>query len=246
MLAYTFIPMAAAVLSAVIAVLRRPGRKLTSVVQHLAAGVVFAAAVGEILPEILNQHGTWPIVIGGTLGIAATYGIKWVHCYTHGPAAFVASVGIDTLVDGIVIGIGFVLGAAQGLLLTFALTLEILFLGLAMTSTLADHLKGWQIVALSVGIGALFPIGALIGGVVGGLPTPYVVGFYSFGLMALLYLVTEELLVEADRHYDTPATTVVFFVGFLLVILLEHTVHLDELDAAQAAAPVSLHGASEP
>ena len=46
-------------------------------------------------------------------------------------------------------------------------------------------------------------------------------GVFAFGLMALLYLVTEELLVEAHEAPDKPWITAMFFAGFLLLILLE-------------------------
>ena len=42
----------------------------------------------------------------------------------------------------------------------------------------------------------------------------------SFGLAALLFLVTEELLVEAHEAAETPALTAAFFVGFLLFLIL--------------------------
>lgn len=45
--------------------------------------------------------------------------------------------------------------------------------------------------------------------------------FFAFGLVALLYLVTEEILVEAHEIPDTPLTTAIFFVGFLLLIVIE-------------------------
>ena len=45
---YTLIPAAAAVLGAAVAVNMRPGPVLVSAIQHFAAGVVFAAAAGEI------------------------------------------------------------------------------------------------------------------------------------------------------------------------------------------------------
>lgn len=44
----------------------------------------------------------------------------------------------------------------------------------------------------------------------------------AFGLIALLYLVTEELLVEAhEGGKETPFATAMFFAGFLLLLLLE-------------------------
>lgn len=42
----------------------------------------------------------------------------------------------------------------------------------------------------------------------------------SFGLAALLFLVTEELLIEAHEEIETPLLTLAFFVGFLLFLLL--------------------------
>ena len=49
----------------------------------------------------------------------------------------------------------------------------------------------------------------------------WITGFLSFGLMALLYLVTEELLVEAHEKPDTPLISSMFFVGFLALLTLE-------------------------
>ena len=42
----------------------------------------------------------------------------------------------------------------------------------------------------------------------------------SFGLSALLYLVTEELLVEAHSEEDKPMYTGTFFLGFLISLIL--------------------------
>lgn len=42
----------------------------------------------------------------------------------------------------------------------------------------------------------------------------------SFGLSALLYLVTEELLVQAHEEEDKPLYTFTFFLGFLVFLVL--------------------------
>ena len=42
----------------------------------------------------------------------------------------------------------------------------------------------------------------------------------SFGLAALLFLVTEGLLTEAHEETEIPLLTLSFFVGFLLFLLL--------------------------
>jgi len=41
-----------------------------------------------------------------------------------------------------------------------------------------------------------------------------------FGCAALLFLVTEELLIDAHEAAGTAVTTTMFFVGFLIFLLL--------------------------
>jgi len=43
----------------------------------------------------------------------------------------------------------------------------------------------------------------------------------AFGLAALLYLVTEELLVEAHEVRENTVTTAMFFVGFLVLLMVD-------------------------
>ena len=45
-------------------------------------------------------------------------------------------------------------------------------------------------------------------------------GVLSFGLAALLFLVTEELLKEAHEEPGTLVGTAVFFVGFLIFLVV--------------------------
>jgi len=132
------------------------------------------------------------------------------------------AVGIDIFVDGLVLGLAFVAGEKAGILLTIALTLEVLFIGLALTGELSETITSKLRVVMTVLLlGLLLPVGAAVAMPVALLPTPVIVGFLSFGLMALLYLVTEELLVEAHERPDSPLISAMFFVGFLGLLILE-------------------------
>ncbi|MFO1151061.1 MAG: hypothetical protein U1E62_22015 [Alsobacter sp.] len=53
--AYVLIPVGAATAGAIVAAYRRLGPTLTSAIQHFTAGVVFAAAAVEILPDLRHQ-----------------------------------------------------------------------------------------------------------------------------------------------------------------------------------------------
>jgi ZIP family zinc transporter len=139
-----------------------------------------------------------------------------------GPVTLISAVGIDIIVDGLVLGLAFVAGAKAGVLLTVALTLEVLFLGVTLTTELAESITSkLRLILTLTGLALLLPIGALLAIPVAGLSPPVVAGFLCFGLMALLFLVTEELLAEAHEKPDTPLISAMFFVGFLVLLLIE-------------------------
>lgn len=221
-IAYTIMPVLAALIGAIVAVWRRPGPALVGAIQHLAAGVVFAAAATEILPDVKHQGSAIATLAGGVAGMVAMLSLKMLEERIRGPLALIGAIGVDLLIDGLVLGLAFIAGAQAGILLTVALTLEVLFLGVTVTEELGDTIASKaRIVALTFGLGLLLPLGTLIALPVAGLPPAIVTGFLSFGLVALLYLVTEELLVDAHEKPDTPLISAMFFVGFLSLLLLD-------------------------
>ncbi|MGO1077511.1 ZIP family metal transporter [Inquilinus sp. CA228] len=218
---YTLFPVVAAIIGAAVAVNFRPGPNLVSAIQHFAAGVVFAAAAGEILPDVMQRGSPWATAVGGAIGVAVMLSVKQLERWATGPAGLLAAVAIDMLIDGLVLGIGFAAGPKVGLLLTIALTLEVLFLGLTVANELGETVRSrTRIVGITAALVLLLPIGALLGNPVAALPDPVVTGFFAFGLVALLYLVTEELLIEAHETPDRPWVTAMFFAGFLALLLL--------------------------
>lgn len=131
-------------------------------------------------------------------------------------------VGIDILIDGLLVGIGFSVGTQQGALLTFALTMEILFLGLSVYAALCRAgVNRRNVILASGGLAVLFIIGAVSGVTIFSTLTGSVFTVVlSFGLVALLYLVTEVLLIEAHEVPDTLLSTTTFFMGFLAFLII--------------------------
>ncbi|MFX7981004.1 transporter, partial [Acinetobacter baumannii] len=72
--------------------------------------------------------------IGGALGVTVMLSLKAIEGRAKGPVAMLGAVAVDILIDGLVLGLAFIAGARAGLLLTVALTLEVLFLGLTVTA----------------------------------------------------------------------------------------------------------------
>ena len=221
-LLYTLIPIAALVVGALTTTIAKPKPGLQSGVQHFAAGVVFAAAAAEILPDVMHGGSVPPVIIGSLLGIGVMLAIKALDAKIEGPLGLATATGIDLLVDGLVLGISFVAGARQGFLLTIALTLEVLFLGLSLVGEFGESMSRGKAIGATLLVGLALPFGALFGGPIGTFPVALQTGFYAFGLIALLYLVTEELLVEAhEAGKETPLVTSMFFLGFLAILIVD-------------------------
>jgi len=227
-LGFVAVPAATSVGGSVVAAYRPPGTTVRSIVQHVAAGLVFAAASLELLPDLVREHSSTGTVIGFALGIAAMLTLRRVgdRYETKGGSGaaigVVALIAADVFLDGILMGVAFSEEARRGRILTIALTFELAFLGLSVAAALqAAGASKRKVVTTTIAIAAALPVGALLGigplGSLGGAPFAIVL---AFGTVALLYLVTEELLTEAHETEDTPVATALFFVGFLALLLV--------------------------
>lgn len=235
------VPVATMILGAVIAAFRPPSPRVRSAIQHFAAGVVFSVVAVELLPDVTRVHD--PLEIG--LSFASGVGLMLLverlvarlETRTESGAGDVTesvpnigtvdkgqliAIGIDILIDGLLIGIAAAAGAKEGLLLAVALSLELLSLGLAMAAQLtAAGATRTRTIMLPAAVSLALFVGLGIGvTVLRGASEHTLAGVLSFGSAALLYLVTEELLVDAHEVPETTTATIMFFAGFLLFMLL--------------------------
>lgn len=249
-MSYALIPAFAVLIGGIIAAFWKPAATFRSLVQHFAAGLVFAAVATEILPDIMHEKDPSATVLGFVLGIGLMLGVKYFAesggqkgvsenkrlkpaeedgseqsgiTENESPTSLLVILGIDLLIDGLLIGIAFAAGAKKGFLLTFALAFEVFFLGLSASVALSNAGKSKTVMASAAAALAFL---LLVGVGIGDYFLSGLTGFafdtvLSFGAAALLYLVTEELLVEAHETPETPLTTAMFFVGFVLLLLVE-------------------------
>lgn len=228
---FALYPAAAVLLGGVIALWRRMQPRLISAVQHFAAGVLFCVLSTELLPDLVHRKMPWVTLLGFTLGVivmlmvkhfAEKFGQKGL-IQSQQPTSLIVILGIDIGLDGLLIGLGFAAGQKQGLLLTIALTLEVLFLGLSGGAALQSSGASRKRVFLIILGFALTLIGGAWAGqsLLADASDLLRDALLAFGLAALLYLVTEELLVEAHEVPETSAQTAMFFVGFILLLTIE-------------------------
>jgi ZIP family zinc transporter len=203
----------------------KPTHQTRSLIQHFAAGVVLAVLAVELLPEIEREHASPGMLVAAfALGSAFMYSLKvWTARWEEHSSSRATALGvdaglalatfIDVAMDGFIIGAGFAAGGETGAILALGLSVELLFLGLALVS---EASAGWRIVAISAGLGTTVLLSAIVGNFVLAGASPTVIGgALAFSAAALLYLVTEELLMEAHTVEEKPISTLVLFGGFL-------------------------------
>ncbi len=185
----------------------------------------------ELLPQITHTHHALPwIIVGFVLGVIVMLGVRQLDRRAEAragtekawPVGLIAGAVVDQLVSRVVLGIGIAAGQNLGALLSFSMAVENLSFGLTITTLLgsAGATRG-QMVGTTAGLGLLFIIiTALSEAVLGGLPAGPIALLLSFGSAALLFVVTEQLLVEAHDVRKARHLASAFFVGFLLLLVL--------------------------
>ena len=234
-LLFALAPFGGMALAGIAAAWWKPSRQIRSYIQHLAAGIVFGAVGTEILPEVIHRQNPAAAAIGFGIGVAAMLAIRAMSRRAedqedsggrrgHVRYSLIAAVGVDVFVDGMLIGVGFALGQRQGVLLALALSGCAVSLGLATASALLrsgvspPKAAGW-----TSGIALLPPLGAALGALmVANLRGGWMEGVLAFTCAALMYLVAEELLLEAhegEGERESAFMTATFFLGFLAILI---------------------------
>jgi len=242
-LLYSLVPVVFTIIGAAAGVSWSALARYRSYVLHLAAGVVFSVVAVELLPEIQQRArvGGAPVrdvVLGFALGIGTMLVVDKLLDRLRGGddderqrpevavslSLFVA-VGVDFILDGLLLGVGFAAGARIGILLALAEAAEQLSVGLALAGELSRAgVARLRILLIVSALGLLVFVSAVLGAtVLRGLTGGAMEVVLSFGVAALLYLVTEELLREAHEERDTTLGTAMFFAGFLAFLVIGMT-----------------------
>lgn len=229
---FSLVPVITMIIGGIVAIYKKPNGNIRSLILHFAAGVVFSVVAVEILPDVIKEHKPVQVIIGFIAGLALMLLIRKFAEQQEGkevtlnqnklPVSLLVTIGIDIFIDGLLLGIGFSAGATTGMLLAIALAIELLSLGMATASELANNNIGKQkSIGLIISLAFLFFISAVLGAtLLHNLNDSAMEIVLSFGLSALLFLVTEELLTEAHEEKETIWHTSIFFLGFLIFLIL--------------------------
>jgi zinc transporter, ZIP family len=190
------------------------------IVQHFTAGIIFSAVAVELIPALEKVAAPGWLTLGFFAAVILMLVIK-----THMPkASLIIPTSIDLMVDGLLVAIGFYTGVAGGIILLMALTMEAFTLGIA---TMASVRKRYNIGPIKqVSMIVIFCMSIALGFLIGDFLYAFrsnikiMASILGFGIAALLYLVTEELLIEAHTVKEVPYITACFYIGFFIPLFL--------------------------
>jgi zinc transporter, ZIP family len=231
-LPYVMVASAVGIAGGVVAFFWVPGVRARSAVQHFAAGLVIAAVASDLIPEV-EKIGTPIGILGGfAVGGVAMIALKWVVVKFERfekkrhqlPIGLTAAAAVDTLMDGAIISAGFSAAQKQlGPLLAAALGMELFFLTLSVGSEFQKHKsKRWHGLVVTVFIALLLLLGAVAAFfILKDVSETTLATFLAFGAAALIYLIAEELLVEAIEAEESLFSTAMLFAGFLVVLAMK-------------------------
>ncbi len=146
------------------------------------------------------------------------------------PMGLVIPVYMDAATDGFLLGISATISLKAGIVLSFANCLEMSFLGMAYASRLVKC-TGSPLLARNIALYGppvvmfiMSVVAGAIGRVVQSNPAVFIT-MVSFGAVALLFLVTNELLIEAKEAQGEDEKwyiSIMVFAGVYLVLMLDH------------------------
>lgn len=219
------IPSSFIAMSGVLALIWHPSHRARSLIQHFAVGVILAVLSTDVFPEIAKEHAPAEILIASfALGGFMMYLMKKITEHLEQKAkqtsnngeniGLISTTFVDAIIDGLIIGTGLAASTSTGLILAVGLSVEMLFLGLSLMS---DTMKGKRMVVLTFILGLVMFSSMWLGHHFLKDASPAVIAsILSFGAAALVYLVTDELLIEAHTVEETPVSALWLFAGFLL------------------------------
>ena len=216
---------------------KRNSNKFLSFVLAFASGLMLAVICFDLIPESINISSIYSTILGIVLGI-----ILMILCDNLVQKIFskkdsiklrnknrvnigllktgiIVSIGLalHNIPEGLAIGSGFDSSASLGLSLAIAICLHDIPEGISMAIPMKSGgmhpLKVMFYVILS---GLATGLGALIGALVGNISINVIAICLSFAAGAMLYIVTGELIPEANQLYKGRITALGNMLGFII------------------------------
>lgn len=205
----------------IIASIGNPGKRILSFVLGFSGGIMLAIIFIDLLPEGLKIGGTTSTFVGLLMGVGLLALLDFVVPHTHVSGeedqrsryirvSILMGLGIamHNLPEGLAIGTGYVVSSLTGWRLMITMMIHNIPEGMAMAGPMvAAGVRCPKCVAITAAAGLPMGIGALAGALLGTVSPATLAVSLGFASGAMLYIVFDELIpeaqVQAEGHSGT-------------------------------------------
>lgn len=210
--------------------LNRTSNRFLSFILSFAAGLMISVICFELIPEALEISNIFTTLVGILLGI-----IMMIICDIYVDKRFkkttktvkdgllktgiIVSIGlaIHNLPEGLAIGSGYGASVRLGLSLAVAICFHDIPEGIAMAVPMKySGMKISKVIYYVILSGVTTGIGALIGGIVGKISIEVIAVCLAFSAGAMIYIVSGELTLEANKLYNGRLCAIGNILGFII------------------------------
>lgn len=178
----------------------------TRYILAFASGVVVAAAFFELLPQAKVEENWLYLGLGFFMLYLVEKGLELhrcgeMECEARG-ISWITAVGmaLDNVIDGVGIGVGFLLNPVLGVLITLAVVAHEIPQGMTTAIIMRDAgFKFSRTLAMLIFAGAMYPLGAIIGTFI---PHGLQEKAIAFVAGVFIYVGASALLGEAHKRFN--------------------------------------------
>ena len=213
-------------------IIKKNSNKFLSFILAFASGLMMAIVCFDLIPEALKMGNIINVILGIISGIFVMILCdifvekklgKRSTTSTEGllKTGIVISIGlaIHNFPEGLAIGAGFEASSKLGIGLALAICLHDVPEGISMAVPMKNGgMNKLKIILLVILSGITTGIGAFFGGIFGTIGISVIAMALSFAAGAMLYIVSGELIPEANQLYKGRSTSLGTILGFILGI----------------------------
>lgn len=211
--------------------LKNNSNKFLSFILSFASGLMMAIVTFSLIPEAMEIASLFNTLVGVILGIMCMMFCDYLvdkkytkKGYTSSllKTGVIVSIGLalHNFPEGLAIGSGFEASLTLGYALAVAICIHDIPEGISMAVPMKNGgMKTSKVILYVILSGVTTGIGALFGKIIGGISENIIAMCLSFAAGAMLYIVSGELLPEANKLYDGKISTVGNVMGFILGLL---------------------------